>query len=145
MTEPGPKAEPRRKRIPDARMDAAARGAPPSDEVAKLEAVQFASGKSQKELEDAAKQADHGRAQRFLDQFESLSIWAMQALFGIFAVLGGVWMLHLVLPERSPVLPGGILLCRWLTADQVTVIQNILTGGLVAGIVTDHFKKRIGR
>lgn len=126
-------------------MDTAAGRAPSTDEVAKLEEVQFASGKSQKELEEAAKQADHGRAQRFLDQFETLSIWAMQARFGIFAVLGGVWMLHLILPERSPVLPGGLLLSRWLTADQVTVIQNILTGGLVAGIVTDHFKKRVGR
>jgi hypothetical protein len=143
MTDPSPEAEPSRKLIPGARP---AEGTPPSgDEGAKLEAVQFASGKSQRELEEAAKRADHDRAQRFLERFETLSIWAMQALFAIFAVLGTVWTLHLVLPERSPILPGGWLLCRWLTADQVTVIQNILTGGLVAGIVTDHFKKRVGR
>lgn len=87
------------------------------------------------ELEHEAQVAEYNRSKKFRNHFEWLALRTMDALFAMLGILGTVWVLHLILPEKR----------RWLTPDQVIIIQDILTGGLIAGLLADHFKRRMGK
>jgi hypothetical protein len=39
------------------------------------------------------------------------------------------------MPVHSP--------AHWLDSDQMEKLQDILTGGIIAGLVADHFKRRM--
>lgn len=106
-----------------------------SEDRATLEVKQINSGLAERDLKKEADERDHERGQRFKEHFEKLSIFAMYVLFAMLFVFGVIWAWHMVAPPYL----------RWLTPDEITVVQDVLTGGLVAGLIADHFKRRVGR
>lgn len=104
-----------------------------SDEKVKQELKSLGSNLSEEDLAAQAKQSEHKRREFFLTVFEWLAVLTLVFLFAALFIIGVVWLLQIVLPER----------CRWLSADQTTILQDILTGGLVAGLIGEHFKKRL--
>ena len=114
------------------------------DDKGAKEAAQLGSGAPIKDLEREAKENEHRRSQQFKDHFEFLSIVMLDILFAGFAILATIWVLHLVLPEK----PSGKWFVYyfhcWLTKDQLDDIAGVLAGGVIAGLVADHFKRRMG-
>lgn len=86
------------------------------------------------ELKQAAAVGEHQRDQLFKANFEWIAIIAVW--LGALAVLtvGGVWLWHMSAPPRW----------RWLTVEEVSHLQSILTAGVLVGIAGNHFKKRVG-
>src|SRR6202007_2006112 len=78
-----------------------------------------------RDLEREGIEDEFGRSKKFKDHFEFLAVRGLDALFITFLVLGIVWLLHLILPEKCD----HSYVCRWLSPDEVTIIQDILTGG----------------
>ena len=111
-------------------------------EKAKNEVDVVDSGKSAEEVtaDEKGRLAEARRQQTFLGHFEWVNIIAMWCIAGAMAILGIVWLLHMVLPAKCS---GYLPVCRWLEPDEVVVIQDILTGGLIAGLVADHFRRRL--
>lgn len=107
---------------------------------AKKEDELFKGGEPVDVLEREANEKEAKRQQTFLAHFESVNICAMWAVAVAMAVLGVTWLAHMVLPAKCE---GYIHVCRWLEPDEITVIQDILTGGLIAGLVADHFRRRL--
>lgn len=113
------------------------------------EAILLSRKKSLAQLREEAEAEDHRRGEKFKDHFETLAIVAMYIMFMALSIFGIVWVLHIVLPETCK--PFFYLwgtyycLCRWLTPDQTMIVQDIVTGGLIAGLLADHFRRRIGR
>lgn len=73
------------------------------------------------------------RHQRFKDAFEFIAIQTLYIGAVVLGVLATIWALHLVLPARM----------RWLSAEDLTHIQTLLTAGVLVGAVGGHFKKRL--
>jgi hypothetical protein len=69
-------------------------------------------------------------SENFKNHFERM---ALQVFGGCcdWTPLGFVWFWHLFMP----------LEWHWLSFDQVTQVQNFLTGGVVAAVATGHFKR----
>lgn len=105
-----------------------------STDFAQLEIESLTQGLSEDELRRRATNNEHNRSERFRDQFETLTIIALWAAALAIAAIGIVWIAHLLLPERR----------RWLSAEDLTHIQSIVTAGLLVGIVGSHFRKRLG-
>lgn len=105
----------------------------PGSDSGALETLQLSSGLTQKQIEQRAKEAEANRTEGFRDHFETLSRVALWLVFGALVAIAIVWLLHLILPERW----------RWLTKEQVATIQNIVTGGVVAGVATAHLRRRL--
>jgi hypothetical protein len=139
--------EERKRVIPEPVPEEGQTGISDFDDPALKEAAQLSSGKSIDELEELARRKEHARGEAFRDHFENLAIAAMYVLFGTLCVFGIVWALHMILPERCVSIIGCKSYCigRWLTGDQITILQDIVTGGLIAGLLADHFRKRVGR
>jgi hypothetical protein len=138
--------EPRRI-VPEPSPDETAPRADDSNDPAIKEALQLSSGKTAKELEEEALKREHERDQKFRDHFELLAIAAMYVLFASLCVFGFVWVLHMILPEQCQPTCWWHVCCvrRWLTSDQVTILQDIITGGVIGGLLADHFRKRLNR
>ncbi len=139
------KTEEQRRQIPLGVAEAERIDAPQiEDDRSAKEAVQIASGAEIKDLEAEARANEHRRNQKFKDHFEILSIVMLDLLFLGFAVLATIWVLHLILPEK-PVGKWFVYYFHcWLTKDQLDDIAGVLAGGLIAGLVADHFKRRMG-
>lgn len=101
---------------------------------AAAEAAQFASGKSKEELEREAAELEHGRRQKFKNHFEIIAISGMYVFALTLVAIGLTWLYHLLAPDSW----------HWLKPDGVSKVQNIFTGGILAGVVADHFRKRVG-
>lgn len=86
------------------------------------------------ELADIARNREADREQRFKDAFEHIAIQVLYIGATVIGVLAVIWALHLVLPEDK----------RWLTSEQLTHLQTLLTAGVLVGVVNGHFKKRMG-
>jgi hypothetical protein len=85
-------------------------------------------------LATIAEENEHNRDQRFKEQFEIISLVAMWVLAAGMFIAAAIWFYHLVTPYSWP------RLCQ----DQIDDIQSLLTGGLIVGILANHFQKRIG-
>jgi hypothetical protein len=109
--------------------------APEADGRAAAEASQLASGKTAEELARATAEREHARGQRFRDHFEWLAIGGMWAFAFVLLTIGGTWLWHLLTPDSW----------HWLDPEALSRVQNIFTGGVLAGVVADHFRKRLGR
>jgi hypothetical protein len=144
---PEPDDSPELKRIvPEAALQAAEETTPAVGDLAVKETLQISSGMSTDEMEKEAKEREHKRDQWFRDNFEMLAVAAMYVAFVALCIIGVIWLLHMILPERcGPASCWYICFCRWLTPDQVTILQDVLTGGLIGGLLADHFRKRMGR
>jgi len=65
-----------------------------------------------------------------------ITLWALVATFFL---LAGVWLFHLIRPSDCDFVIRG-----WLTATQLDKVEGLLAGGIIAGLVSDHFKRRMG-
>lgn len=85
------------------------------------------------ELANIAANDEHDRDRRFKDAFELIAICSLNLGYLAIATLSLVWALHLVLPKDG----------RWLSAEDLTHLQTLLTAGVLVGVVGNHFKKRL--
>lgn len=97
------------------------------------EAALFNSGKSAKEImaESAANEAQ--RQEEFKAHIEQWFRRGVSTAAITLLALFVVWALHLVFPESW----------KWLSHEAIEKIQTIITGGAIAGIATDHLRKRM--
>lgn len=93
----------------------------------------FGSGVSAARMREQSAQNEHTRSEKFRDHFERIVLCALYGIAFIFLVLGGVWFWHLVAPEHL----------LWLSPDDVSRLQNFVTGGVIATIAGGHIKKRL--
>jgi hypothetical protein len=105
-----------------------------SDNKAQKEEDQLGSKRTPEQLASDAAELEHGRTQRFRDAFEHMAIGALIVGTITILVLAVIWALHLVLSPRM----------RWLSPEDLTHIQTLLTAGVLVGVVSSHFKKRLG-
>lgn len=80
-----------------------------------------------------AEVAEHKRTEKFRQHFERIALGFLYGLAVGLIIIGAAWLYHLVTPYCW----------HWLTADQLDDLQGLLTGGLIVGILTDHFRKRL--
>lgn len=104
-----------------------------TDDRATRESEQFASGKTKDQLAREAEVAEAARTEKFRGHFERISLGILYVLAVALVIIGGVWLYHLVMPYCH----------HWLTDDQLDDLRGILTGGLIVGVLTDHFRKRL--
>jgi len=141
-------SEEQRQIVPEAAPIEALPGPADSNDPALKEAVQFSTKKSAQQLADEARQRDHYRGEKFRDHFEILAICSMYLIFSTMCIFGIIWILHMILPDNCDTQKCFLWtfkLCRWLSPDQITILQDIVTGGLIGGILADHFKRRMDR
>lgn len=102
-------------------------------DIGRLEAKQLSRGLAARDLEREAREKDHARSQAFKTCFELMTIITLCVLFLVFMISGIVWSFHLLAPQFG-----------WLTHDQLDNVQGLLTGGVVAGFLADHVRRRMG-
>lgn len=105
-----------------------------SQDAAVKEAEQLSSGRSSDELKRDAEQREHHRTQQFRDHFEKLVKFGMNAAFVAIMLMGAAWIWHLITPENW----------QWMSERQLDHIQSMVTGGVIAVVIGDHFKRRLG-
>ena len=105
-----------------------------ANDAARKEEAGLEAGLDRDELAEQAAQSEHKRTERFRDHFERLAIFALWLFAIAIAGIAGVWLLHMILPRNY----------RWLTTEDLSHIQSIVTAGLLVGVVGNHFKKRLG-
>jgi hypothetical protein len=108
-------------------------GAPATDS-GTAEAKQLGRGLSVRDLKAEATESEHGRAERFKNHFEFIALAAMWGVSFVAAAFGFTWFWHVITPDKW----------HWLQPDQVEKIQNIFAGVILAGVLGDHFKRRLG-
>ena len=110
----------------------------PSDrgqDAAVAESKQLSSGKSADELKKEAEESEHGRSEAFKNHFGCITVVALYLMaFGVTA-FAGVWAYHVLTPISY----------HWLTAEQLAMIQNLVTGGVLVGVIAEQFRRRLGR
>ncbi|NIJ34301.1 hypothetical protein [Sphingomonas oligoaromativorans] len=102
-------------------------------DAAQQEAADFSSGKSRDELAEEAFRGEHRRNEKFRNHFEVMAICALWLTAIAVTGIGSVWLLHMVLPANR----------RWLSSEDLSHIQSIVTAGLLVGVIGNHFKKRL--
>lgn len=120
-------------RIPPLSLDEQVAAASADTGQAKAEEKSLSSYLTADELQQRARQMEADRHQRFKDAFEHIAIQALYIGAVVLGVLATIWALHLVMPPRM----------RWLSAEDLTHIQTLLTAGVLVGAVGGHFKKRL--
>jgi hypothetical protein len=103
-----------------------------SDGMAALEAKALGSGKKFQELKEEAEKAAFGRIEKFKEHFDKIILCGLYLSACGAAVFAIIWGLHVILPSE----------CHWLDSTQLETMQNILTGGVLAGLISEQFKKR---
>lgn len=98
------------------------------------EAVQLTQGKTARQLKKDADQKEHDRAQAFKDHFEHIAIWYLWSAAVVLFLAGLSLAWNMLAPEAW----------HYLSEAQVTKLQTLLTGGVLVGVLSSHFKKRIG-
>lgn len=101
-------------------------------EEAALIGVSGDDAKSYEDLEEAHRQAGLKRDEKFREHFDRITIVALYLMAIGVALFAVCWGVHVVLPEKW----------HWLNEAQIERIQNIVTGGLLFGLVSDQFKRR---
>lgn len=106
---------------------------PTLEDQSSKEALQLSRGLPASDLEKEAAAREHARSQKFRDNFEIIAIIGLWAVFLALLSAAGIWLWHLLTPER----------CHWLSVAQLATVQNIVTGGIIAAAIGDHFKRRL--
>ena len=104
------------------------------DDRAEKEAQQLSSGRTEAELKREAVEHEHDRTEKFRDFFDGLVTIGIRVAFWVAIAFGITWTWHLLTP---PCL-------HWLSEEQLNHLQNIVTGGVLASLLSDHFKRRLG-
>lgn len=105
-----------------------------SNEQAFAELEQLSRNASPEELQRDAERREHTRNQRFRQHFEDIAICALWLAALAITLVGGVWLWHMAAPLKL----------RWLSSEDVSHLQSIMTAGLLVGVIGNHFKKRLG-
>lgn len=128
-------ADPTRKRIPRSLLlDAAVNPfAEDGGDSGSLEAKLLSRGLKARDLRKEAEEADHERGEVFKDHFERMALFTVWGVFVVFMLLGVTWTVHTLIPPW-----------RWLLPQEVGGVQNLLTGGIIAGLIADHVRRRMG-
>lgn len=120
-------------RIPPLSLDEQLAATSTNTDQAVAEEKSLSSFRTAEELAQRAREMEADRHQRFRDAFEHIAILALYVGAAAIGVLSTIWTLHLVLPADR----------RWLTAEDLTHVQTLLTAGVLVGVVGGHFKKRL--
>lgn len=96
------------------------------------EALSLGRGLSKRDLAKEANEAEHDRSERFRNHFERIATWGLY--LGAIAILAaaGVWFWHIITPWH------------FLEPDQLSHLQNLVTGGVLVSVGTNYMKKRLG-
>lgn len=105
-----------------------------STEQAYDELEQLSRNATPEELQREAQRNEHDRNQRFRGHFENIAICALWAAAVAITLVGGIWLWHMAAPIKW----------RWLSGEDVSHLQSIVTAGLLVGVIGNHFKKRLG-
>lgn len=97
------------------------------------EAKSLSLGLSAAELKKAAAKKEYDREQRFKDHFEAIAIWSLYGLALAFFLSAVIWLWHMLAPECL----------HYLTPEQQSKLQALLTGGILAGAISNHMRKRL--
>jgi hypothetical protein len=98
------------------------------------EAKQLTRGLSSEDLAKEAASREHHRTEAFKDHFENIAIVGLWVIAILFLAVGFTWFWHLLTPASW----------HYLNTDQVSKLQNIVTGGILTTIAANHVKKRVG-
>ncbi|WP_144426184.1 hypothetical protein [Methylobacterium sp. ARG-1] len=122
------------KQIPRIDAETASRGMVVGrDDAGIKEAQLIGSGAKVSEIKRKSEERESDRAEKFGDNFETISIFALWFGFVTFLGLFGVWAYHLVTPESW----------HFLSNTALDKLQLVVTGGFVTGVVSSHMKKRL--
>lgn len=106
--------------------------APGGNDLGQEEALSLGRGLSKRDLAKEADEAEHDRSERFRNHFERVAIGGLY--IGAVALLAGasVWFWHIITPWH------------FLDPDQLSHLQNLVTGGVLVSVGTNYMKKRLG-
>lgn len=97
------------------------------------EAKLFELGLDEEDIKKRANEREHRRNELFRDHFENIAIAFLYLIAFLFFAVGFSWFWHLLTPGSW----------HYLSTDQVSKLQNIVTGGILASIAAGHIKKRL--
>ncbi|MCB9961944.1 MAG: hypothetical protein R3C00_07305 [Hyphomonas sp.] len=107
--------------------------APGPDDLSDKEAQQLTRNLSSEDLKREAEKSEHYRSEDFKNHFGFITVAALYVMaFGVF-IFAATWVWHIVTPRCW----------HWLEDSQLSKIQNIFTGGILAGLIADQFRKRM--
>ncbi|MCA8901833.1 MAG: hypothetical protein KDA53_11335 [Hyphomonas sp.] len=131
MTETPPESEDIFLTIPEDAADSEA--ASSTDDLSDKEVQQLTRNISVEDLKREAIKSEHNRSEDFKKHFGVITVAALYVMaFGVL-IFAATWMWHIIVP---PCL-------HWLDEAQLSKIQNIFTGGILAGLIADQFRKRM--
>lgn len=103
-----------------------------SEDLAQKEALSLSRGLPERDLKKEAEEADHDRGERFKGHLDNIAIILMYAIAAALLIAGGIWFWHIITP------------CHFLPPEQLSVLQNMLTGGILVSGGAAYVKKRLG-
>lgn len=106
------------------------------------ELAYLSSGSPARDLKREAIEKEHDRNQKFRDCFEDIALLALKGLSITLALVGAVWVWHMIMPSQINFFWGGVLHTRWLTEAQLSKVQGFLTGGVLIGSLGKHIERR---
>lgn len=98
------------------------------------EANQLSRGLSAEEIEREQENSEHLRSESFRNHFERIAIASLWIVAGLLAAGLVTWFWHLLAPTRL----------HWLEPERLDRVQNIVTGAVLIGVISNHIKRRIG-
>jgi hypothetical protein len=87
-----------------------------------------------KEIAKRTAENEHNRTERFRDHFERVSIIGLWVVAALMAFSVAFWFWHVLFPVSW----------HWLNAEQVSKLQTLVAGGVIASTATGHLKRRLG-
>ena len=96
------------------------------------EALSLGRGLPVRDLRREADESDHDRNERFKGHFDNIGIIALYAIAVALLIASAFWFWHIVTPWH------------FLSPQQLAVLQNMLTGGVLVSVGTAYMKKRLG-
>ena len=104
-----------------------------SDNMSVAEAKQLSSGLPEDDLKARAEKNEADRTERFRDNFERIAILTLWIVWIVIVIVGLLWVYHVIAPPTWWRLPD----------QQVSQLQSIVTGGILASIAGGHVRKRL--
>ena len=104
-----------------------------SDDMSDSEAQQLSKNKSADDLRKEAEKSEFKRNEGFKQHFGIITVVALYAMALGVLLFGFTWAWHILAPHCM----------HWLEPDELGRIQSIVTGGVLAGLIADQFRKRM--
>lgn len=102
------------------------------DDQGQAEALSLGRGLPARDLRREADESEHDRNERFKKHFDNVGVAGLYVAAIALFLAGGVWFWHVLTP------------CHFLTPDQLSHLQNLLTGGVLVSVGTSYLRKRLG-